>query len=195
MGKIICLFGKSNSGKDTIFKELRGDENLKLKPIVTYTTRPKRDTERDGTEYYFIDESKLETYDNMGKVIEKRSYNTVNGKWHYATVDDGQFDSDNENYILITTLEAYKNIKAYFGEEKIIPFYINVEDGIRLERALKRERNQHKPNYEEMCRRFLADNEDFSGERLKECGIKKYYNNYSLEDCLNQIKNDIINNI
>ncbi|KHD35415.1 guanylate kinase [Clostridium acetobutylicum] len=195
MGKIFCLFGKSNSGKDTIFKKLRDDDSMKLKPIVTYTTRPKRDKEKDGVEYYFIDEKKLNEYESMGKIIEKRTYNTVMGKWHYSTIDDGQIDFQSGNYILITTLEAYKSIRNYFGENRTMPFYINVDDGIRLERALKREKGQHNPNYEEVCRRFLADNNDFSEEKLKECGIKKYYDNYDLEKCLCEIKNDINENI
>ena len=32
MGKIFCLMGKSSSGKDTIFKKIRDDKELNLKP-------------------------------------------------------------------------------------------------------------------------------------------------------------------
>lgn len=46
------------------------------------------------------------------------------------------------NYIAIVTLEAYNSFKRYFGTEKVYPIYINIEDGLRLERALTRERNQ-----------------------------------------------------
>ena len=45
MGKIFCLMGKSSSGKDTIFKEISNIKELKLNPIVLYTTRPKRTNE------------------------------------------------------------------------------------------------------------------------------------------------------
>ena len=54
MGKIFCLMGKSSSGKDTIFKELKDDTDLNLKPIISYTTRPKRVSETQGIEYFFI---------------------------------------------------------------------------------------------------------------------------------------------
>ena len=72
-------------------------------------------------------------------------------------------------------------------------FYIDIEDGIRLERALEREKRQDKPNYDELCRRFLADNQDFSDENLSNLGINKFYINENLESCINNIKKDILN--
>lgn len=191
MGKIFCLMGKSNCGKDTIFKILKEDKTLNLKPVVTYTTRPKRINETDGVEYFFIDEDKLNNYKKLGKVIEERVYNTVKGKWYYCTIDDGQIKFESSNYILITTLEAYENLKKYFGEKSIVPIYIFTDDGVRLERAIKREKGQNKPDYNELCRRFLADNIDFSEEKLNKCNINRKYENYDLDVCVNKIKSCI----
>ena len=81
--------GKSSSGKDTIFSMLK-QENI-LKPIVLYTTRPMRNNEVEGREYYFISEEQLKGYELEHKVIEQRVYHTVNGPGYYATIDDGQF--------------------------------------------------------------------------------------------------------
>ena len=64
---------------------------------------------------------------------------------------------------------------------------VEVEDGERLFRALSRERMQEEPKYAEMCRRFLADTEDFSEENLSRCGIQRRFQNIVLEDCLNEI--------
>jgi len=188
MSKIFCLMGKSCSGKDTIFNRLK--QNELLKPIVIYTTRPKRNNEQQGREYFFIDEKRLKEYELNNKVIEQRVYHTVNGPWYYATVDDGQFDSD-ANYIMIVTLEAYTNLVKYFGQEYVVPIYIDVEDGRRLERALKREKEQSAPNYDELCRRFLADNKDFSKENLEKANIYKHYRNDQLEECIKEINNKI----
>lgn len=192
MGKIFCLMGKSNSGKDTIFKELIKDKDLDLKPIVSYTTRPIRSNETNGQEYYFIDELTLNEYRNQDKVIEERCYNTVQGKWHYCTIDDGRVNINKNNYLLIATLEAYKNIEVYFGKENVIPLYIELDDGIRLERALKREKQEKFPNYNELCRRFLADSKDFSNEKLQLYNIKNSYINNDLFECINYIKKDIV---
>ncbi len=188
MGKIFCLMGKSSTGKDTIFSVLK--KNSILQPIVPYTTRPMRDNEKDGREYYFIDEACLKTYQSCNKVIEQRVYQTVNGPWYYATIDDGQFELEG-NYIMIVTLEAYMNLVKYFGQEKVVPIYIEVEDGKRLGRALQREQQQTNPNYEELCRRFLADSSDFSKENLEKANITKRYENNNLEQCIKEIEVDI----
>lgn len=196
MGKIFCLMGKSSSGKDTIFKQLIDDADLKLSPVISYTTRPIRHNENHGVEYYFIDEPMLEKYISAGKLIEKRDYKTINGKWSYCTVDDGQIDFEQPvSYLLIVTLEAYCSLKKYFGADAIVPFYIHVDDGIRLERALRRERKQFKPNYDELCRRFLADNIDFAVEKLEGCGVVKQYANHKLHECMKEIKTDILDTV
>ena len=185
MGKIFYLMGKSASGKDTIYKEVKG-QLPELKTIVIYTTRPIREGERDGVEYYFVDDKGLAALQESGKVIELREYNTVHGIWKYFTADDGQFDRE-DHLIAIGTLESYMQLRKYFGDEKLIPIYIEVEDGIRLERALARERKQNEPKYEELCRRFLADAADFSEERLKEAGITRRYFNVDMSQCVEEI--------
>ena len=110
MGKIFCLMGKSSSGKDTIFKEISNKKELRLNPIVLYTTRPKRTNETNGVEYFFINEDKLEQFKDQGKIIECRKYDTVHGPWYYSTIDDGQIDLEKNNYIAIVTLEAYNSL-------------------------------------------------------------------------------------
>ena len=72
-----------------------------------------------------------------------------------------------------------------------ISLYIEVEDGERLERALTRERKQKTPRFAELCRRFLADSEDFSEAKLSEAGITKRYANVNLDECLAEIENTI----
>jgi len=193
MGKIFCLIGKSSSGKDTIFKELVADQELNLTPVITYTTRPIRHNESHGEQYYFIDEQKLAHYHETGSIIEKREYKTINGMWSYCTIDDGQINlSQQVDYLLIVTLEAYKNLQKYFGHDQVVPLYITVDDGIRLGRALNREQQQAKPNYDELCRRFLADSADFDITKLQDCGIIKYYPNEDLNECIHRIKADIL---
>lgn len=187
MGKIIYIMGKSSSGKDSIFKEIKR-RRPELKKIIPYTTRPVREGEQNGVQYYFVDEKKLRELELQGKIIEQRAYNTKHGIWNYFTVDDGQIDlSGQDNYIVIGTLESYAAMTSYFGGEKIIPVYIEVEDGLRLARAIERERTQTSPKYAEMCRRFLADSEDFSEENLEEAGIVKRFQNDNFERCLDEI--------
>ena len=185
MSKIFYLMGKSASGKDTIYKRIK-EQLSEFNPIVIYTTRPIREGETNGVEYFFVDDKEVERLQKEGKIIELREYNTVHGIWKYFTVDDGQFDSE-AHLLAIGTLESYVKLKEYFGKEKVVPLYVEVEDGLRLERALARERAQKQPKYEELCRRFLADAEDFSDVKLSEAGIEKRYRNVDMEKCVDEI--------
>ena len=188
MGKIVCLMGKSSSGKDSIYKRMLGAESFDFHTIVPYTTRPIRIKERDGVEYHFTDEEGFRKLEASGKVIEVRTYDTIHGPWRYFTVDDGNIRPEEHNYLLVTTPAGYLAMKQYFGEDNLIPILVDVDDGIRLERALRRERKQQVPKYEEMCRRFLTDTEDFSDENLRKAGIrKKFCNDENIEDCLREI--------
>lgn len=177
MGSLFYIIGKSSTGKDTLYKELCEKKDLDLKPLVMYTTRPIRENEVDGREYHFVDDTVLEKLEAEGKVIEKRAYHTIHGIWTYFTVDNEKLDLVHQDYLAIGTLESYCKIRAYYGEQKVIPLYVEVEDGLRLERALMREKQQQPPKYEEMCRRFLADQADYAEEKLEAAGITRRYSN------------------
>lgn len=187
MGKIVCLMGKSSTGKDTIFKELLSGGAVKYSTIVPYTTRPIREGEKNGVEYFFTDEAGFQQLKAAGKIVEDREYHTCHGLWRYFTVNDGQFDDDNKDYIMIGTIESYCRLKDYFGEDKILPVMIELDDGVRLQRALDRERKPENQKYEEMCRRFLADSEDFSEEKIRKAGITRRFCNDDLQRCLAEI--------
>ena len=97
---------------------------------------------------------------------------------------------------MIGTLESYCYIRDYFGKEKVEPILIDVDAKIRLERAMKREERQEHPKYDEMCRRFLADEEDFSEDKIKEASIeKRFYNNAEIQDCIGEISRYIAEHI
>lgn len=188
MGHIFYLMGKSASGKDQIHRTLLSEKELNLKEVVLYTTRPMRAGEENGREYHFITEEKVKELEKTGKIIEQRCYETVHGPWRYLTVDDGQILLEKNDYLMIGTLESYLGMKKYFGSQALIPLYIYVEDGIRLERALKRERMQSNPRYAEMCRRFLADEADFSRDKLQEAGINDGYENLDFSECIGNLR-------
>ena len=191
MGKIFYIMGKSSSGKDSIYRQLEADQELGLRRLVIYTTRPIRDGEKNGREYFFVDENKLKEFRRNGKLIEARTYQTVYGPWTYFTADDGQVSVGNDSYLGIGTLESFVKLREYYGNDVMRPVYIEVEDGERLERALARERTQEVPKYEEMCRRFLADQNDFSEENILKAGIWKRFRNHNLDECVKEIGNYI----
>ncbi|MBO5657059.1 MAG: guanylate kinase, partial [Agathobacter sp.] len=146
------------------------------------------DGEEEGKEYHFATEEDVQRLEEENLIIELRAYNTIHGIWKYFTVNDGSIELDKESYMLIGTLETYVKIRDYFGEDRVIPIYIEVEDGERLARALKRERKPENQKYEEMCRRFLADSADFSEEKIKEARVTKRFINDDRDETLEEVK-------
>ena len=195
MGKIFYILGKSSTGKDTIYRELLRKHSDKLRSIVLYTTRPMREGEKDGITYHFVTERRYKELFDNGIIIEERSYDTIHGIWRYFTADDDQIDLEEGDCLVTGVLESYVSTRDYFGKDKVIPLYIEVEDGERLTRALEREKKPGNHKYAEMCRRFLADSEDFSEEKLKEAGIEKRFVNDDFDICLKEIEDHIANNM
>ena len=181
------MIGKSASGKDTIYRKLLEDSSLGLKPYVGYTTRPIRSGEIDGREYFFVTREDLEEYKKTGRLIEKRIYHTVHGDWCYFSMDSDRVDLAHDDYLYIGTLESFLPIRSYYGEDKVIPVYLQIDDGVRLQRALDRERSQVSPRYAEMCRRFLVDEQDFSEDKLMRAGIVRRFDNEDLDRCIREI--------
>lgn len=188
MGHIFYIMGPSSSGKDTIFKRILRKKPLCLETITMYTTRPIREGETDGVEYFFVTEEELNVFRENKQIIEERAYQTVCGIWRYFTVKDKQVQLDNSNYLMIGTVESFVKTRSYFGENRVIPILIQVDDGVRLQRALDREKKQDPPKYREMCRRYLADAEDFGEENLRKAGISKSFSNDELENCISEIE-------
>ena len=187
-GKIFCLIGKSASGKDTVYRDLIGDPALSLQSVTPYTTRPMRAGEMEGREYHFRTQEEFDQARKAGQVIEYRRYDTVYGPWYYYTEDDGQIDLAQHSYLLVGVLQSYVNLRDYFGAARVVPLYLFVEDGERLQRALDRERAQKHPGYREMCRRFLADSEDFSEDKLRAAGITRRFENEDRRTCLAELR-------
>ena len=194
MGKIFCLMGKSATGKDSIFRII-SNNMPNLKKIVPYTTRPVREGETEGVEYHFVTNNEFNQMLLNKQVIESRTYHTVHGIWIYFT-SSVNIDLEHHDYITINTLEGYNDLRKYYGSDVIIPIYIQVmDDGARLQRALDREKKQDNPKYSELCRRFLADQEDFNEEKLNSFEIRKRFDNDDLITCVLEVENEILEKI
>lgn len=195
MGKIFCLMGKSACGKDTLYKRIITDKSLSMQTLIPYTTRPPRSGERNGVEYFFLSEQEQLQLEEQGKIIELRAYQTVQGVWKYFTVNDHQIDLAQNDYLIIGTLESYLKLQNYFGADSLVPLYIELDNEERMRRAITREQMQKNPDYEELCRRFLADLEDFSPQHLEAAGIKRSFINDDIVHCTLELTAYIKQNI
>ena len=184
MGRIICLLGKSGTGKDTLFRLALSTGELR--PLIPYTTRPRRLEEVDGLNYHFVTAAEMERMEAAGQIIERRTYQTTQGPWHYFTAAAALApDSD---YILITTPAALPAIVACFGTKRVVAVLLEAGDQVRLERSIRREAGQPRPDFAEVCRRYLSDEADFAGPLLPEAVPRGYIDaDHSPEDCLFQL--------
>ena len=188
-GKLFIIMGKSATGKDTLYAEIRR-RHPELRPVIPYTTRPIREGERDGETYRFVTGEKMRAMQAANQVIESRCYHTMRGDWYYFTAADEQLEGD-ENHIMITTLAGYEQIRDYFGENLVIPIYVEVDDVTRIERAITREKKEETPCIAEVCRRYLADEEDFSPSKLETAGITESIQNRDREEAIKAIETKI----
>lgn len=165
MRRIYCIVGPSAVGKDTLYKALLRTRGDKLTPVIPSTTRPMRTGEVNGVDYHFVTMDELAALEAEGRVIEKREYHTTQGLWVYFTM---KFDLAGErDYVLISTLEGAERLQAHYGAEHVTVVFLRLDAGVRLSRSIARERQQRSPDYAEVCRRFLADEQDFAPEKVE----------------------------
>ena len=156
--RIVVLYGKSASGKDTILQELLAKG---FQPIISHTTRPMREGEVDGGEYHFITSEEFFRLDKLGMFIQYRVYNTLlNNKpetWYYALHKDS-IENPDKDYITILDMQGLKEFIEYFGRDTIIPIGILASDDTRKYRASRRGSFCEI----EWNRRLEADDKDFA---------------------------------
>lgn len=149
--KIVALIGKAGSGKDTILNRLI-ENNEGFNKIISCTTRPPRDKEKDGFAYRFLTDKEFAERVLCGDMIEA----TIFRDWVYGTsyksldinkINIGVFNPDGVESML------------YNPDIELQVFYITCSDKIRLIRQLNREDN---PDIDEIFRRYKADEDDFS---------------------------------
>ena len=91
MVKILIIIGESGVGKDTLLKELINNKIID-EGIISTTSRPMRNGEKEGREYYFISTEEFKNKINNNEFIEQRIYNTVNGDWYYGVSKNNNVD-------------------------------------------------------------------------------------------------------
>lgn len=176
---IYCLIGASASGKTTIEEQVVNTFDFNIKKIVSYTTRPKRESEEDGVHYHFISNNTFLNMEKMGMFAETAKYRD----WYYGILLNG-IDYKNNDYIVVVTVNGYKKLLEKVGEENIIAIYVKVEERNRLIRQLHRG-----DDIDEVIRRLYADREDFKeAEEVCDYIIENYNLNKAVKGVIEIIK-------
>lgn len=148
--KIIAICGKSASGKDTLLQAVK-HHNPKLHEIVSCTTRPPRDYEVDGVNYFFLSQEEFVHKDCMGEMLEISKFRD----WFYGTSLDG-VKADAINVGVFNPTGIYSLMNLDFVDLFVVQ--VQASNKVRLLRSLRREVN---PDVDEIVRRYITDKEDF----------------------------------
>ena len=161
MYKIIALCGKSGAGKDSLMMAIFSHLEKYLNPIISHTTRPRREKEIADESYHFVSEDEFLTLIDENKMLETTSFNN----WYYGT----SIDSLSNNKINIGVFNP-DGIMSLLEDDriKLEIYYITAKGKTRLIRQLNREEN---PNVDEIIRRYSADEIQFQKMNNIECNI------------------------
>ena len=153
--KIVAIMGKAGSGKDTLQNELVKQIPNSF-PIISCTTRPIRDNEQDGVNYHYLT---IEQFTNQllnNEMLEATEFNN----WFYGT----SFNNLSPTGLNIGVYNP-TGVEILRADPRVdlTVVYLMANDKVRLLRQLNREEN---PDCHEIVRRFSADEEDFTEDRL-----------------------------
>ena len=151
---IVAIAGKSGSGKDTIAKALC-KRYPAIHNIISCTTRPPRDYEKDGVDYHFITDKEFYKAADNGEMLEISEFN----HWNYGTRESDIFDGINVGVFNPEGLDSLADCESKSNDIKIYNYYLHCDDKIRMLRLLNREEN---PNVKEIIRRWKTDDQDFA---------------------------------
>lgn len=177
---MLCIIGKTASGKDTTVNELITKHNFKK--LITYTTRPMRKGEKQNITYHFIPEEDFKQKIEDGFFAEWKTYETVEGTWYYGTSLEDLEKAD-DNTVIILTPNGYRDVIKKLSK-KPIAVYIYANNS-----TIKKRLSARGDNPKEAERRIKHDNEDFKGVEYEVNKI--FYNNEGtdIEVVINKILN------
>lgn len=148
---IIALIGKAGSGKDTILK-LCLDKNTDYHNIISCTSRPMREGEVEGFNYYYLTKEEFENKIENNEMVEWSNFNN----WYYGISKDSlKQDKINIGVFNPTGIRSLLD----HPEVNLKVFYIQAGPKTRLVRQLIRENH---PDVDEIVRRYGTDERDFS---------------------------------
>jgi len=143
----LAIVGKSCSGKSTLCKLLQ-EQGLHI--ATTMTTRPPRDYEVDGKDYFFVTESKFVDMIDRGFLVEYKVFN----EWYYG-MGAGEFAKSDAFIVTPSAVGEYREACKEMNEDLVV-LYIDADAKLRMERTKARD------EVDSINRRFVADELDFN---------------------------------
>ena len=188
MNKIVVLSAPSSAGKDYIAKKLQEKFNWHF--AISYTTRPMRDREQEGKEYYFLEDNKeFEKLYNSGFLFERTEYNSHGDVWMYG-LGKKSFVNNNVTICILNPFGIRQLLESELSDRLEI-FYVYCDFETRFFRALNRTTLDDDGKIE-LIDRVIRDEHDFKDFHEKYGGnIINNENETDIDDICDNIYNTI----
>ena len=182
--KIILLVGKSGAGKDTLAR-LFSLYHPEVELVISTTSRPMRENEQDGKDYFFITQEEFDRKIEDGAFWEHKVYMAYRDDkleaWKYG-LEKEKNKLESGNFIIPFDLERAWKLKEVL-KNNLVVIYIDAPGELRKARAVARDKNF---NEKEWYRRAMDEDRIFKNvEKEADYFVK----NDNLEVCLKQIEN------
>ena len=117
-GDLIIISGTTCAGKGTVIKKLLANNN-DIVLSTSYTSRPKRESEIDGVDYYFVSQEEFENKIKNGDFLE---YAQVQYGAYYGTPKKEVLEllDSGKDVILEIDVQGAKQIKELYPETILI---------------------------------------------------------------------------
>jgi len=124
---LICLMGRTASGKDTLANKLC--ERTGLRQIISYTTRERRVNE--GDTHIFISDEEYKTLEDSGRIAAF----TQIGTYKYCCTIDQLYEND----IYVIDPVGVQHLRELdLPNLRLVTVYVNTPDDVRKDRALSK---------------------------------------------------------
>jgi guanylate kinase len=136
-GKVVIISAPSGAGKTTIVKHLIGQPKLNLAFSVSACTRPKRDGEVEGKDYYFIPVHKFKAMIDDEAFVE---WEEVYKNSYYGTLKTEVSRVWNENRHVLFDVDVMGgvNLKEKYGDNALAVFVMPPSIEVLKERLQNR---------------------------------------------------------
>lgn len=140
------FIGRTASGKSSIAKAVC--EKMGLTQVVSYTTRPMRKSEKNGTDHIFISDEEVKQYEN-----DIAAYTEINGYKYFTT-----YDVIDKSDIYVIDPIGVDNLKIKCGDRyEFVEIYIRTPQNLSETRARMRG-----DKLKDFKQRWVAENRQFT---------------------------------
>jgi len=160
---VLCIVGKSASGKDTLVNNLLKNCTTAIQKAVSYTTRPRREGEVDGIDYHYVTVEQFQKMKDENKFIEETSYNVNGETWYYGFTKDTFTNYPGITIAIINPRGLEALVKDEELREHMAVLYLVANEEIRKDRYYKRDSALEKDTIRaRWFARVKQDREDFN---------------------------------